>query len=70
MSGPEVVVDAVEELLRFLTITHLGRRRTALEDAVVGAVAEHLVPAGIAGEVRRRDLRRPRAPGHLVTRVH
>jgi cytochrome P450 len=29
---PQVVVGAVEELLRFLTIAHLGRRRTALAD--------------------------------------
>jgi cytochrome P450 len=32
------VAGAVEELLRYLTIVHLGRRRTALADIEVGGV--------------------------------
>ncbi|MET7640790.1 cytochrome P450 [Streptomyces sp. NPDC005438] len=35
---PKVVATAVEELLRYLTIVHLGRRRTATEDIEVGGV--------------------------------
>ncbi|MFI6345004.1 cytochrome P450 [Streptomyces sp. NPDC050560] len=53
---PRVVVDAVEELLRYLTIVHLGRRRTALEDI---EVAGHTIPAGdgviLLGELANRD---------------
>lgn len=33
---PRVVATAVEELLRYLSIVHLGRRRTALEDIEIG----------------------------------
>ena len=33
---PELVASAVEELLRYLTIVHAGRRRVALEDMEVG----------------------------------
>lgn len=33
--SPEAVANAVEELLRYLTITHYGRRRVALEDVEV-----------------------------------
>ena len=40
---PAVVANAVEELLRYLTIVHLGRRRVALADLEVGGV---LIRAG------------------------
>lgn len=33
---PQTVVDAVEELLRYLSIIHLGGRRAALEDIEIG----------------------------------
>ncbi|WP_237111835.1 cytochrome P450 [Nocardioides sp. WS12] len=33
---PKVVASAVEELLRYLTIPHLGRRRVATENLVIG----------------------------------
>ncbi|MEW2130527.1 cytochrome P450 [Streptomyces sp. NPDC005435] len=53
---PQVVVDAVEELLRFLSIVHLGRRRTALEDI---SIAGRTIPAGdgviLLGELANRD---------------
>ncbi|MFF8905244.1 cytochrome P450 [Streptomyces olivaceoviridis] len=53
---PQVVVNAVEELLRYLSIVHLGRRRTALEDI---DVAGHTIPAGdgviLLGELANRD---------------
>jgi cytochrome P450 len=52
----EAVDGAVEELLRLLTVTHLGRRRVATEDVEVGGV---LVRAGegviAAGEIANRD---------------
>ncbi|MFJ2818409.1 cytochrome P450 [Streptomyces sp. NPDC087294] len=40
---PKLVASAVEELLRYLNITHSGRRRVALEDMEVGG---RLVRAG------------------------
>ncbi|MCW2883139.1 MAG: cytochrome, partial [Streptosporangiaceae bacterium] len=40
---PKLVANAVEELLRYLNITHSGRRRVAIEDVEVGG---HLVKAG------------------------
>ncbi|MGQ4514273.1 cytochrome P450 [Streptomyces sp. DW26H14] len=53
---PKVVVNAVEELLRYLSIVHLGRRRTALEDI---RIAGHTIPAGdgviLLGELANRD---------------
>jgi len=36
--GPDQVAQAVDELLRYLTIVHVGLRRTALEDVTVGGV--------------------------------
>ncbi|MFH8467063.1 cytochrome P450 [Streptomyces sp. NPDC017991] len=51
-----VIRDAVEELLRYLSIVHLGRRRTALEDI---EVAGHIIRAGdgviLLGELANRD---------------
>ncbi|MFS8197513.1 cytochrome P450 [Streptomyces sp. CWNU-52B] len=53
---PAVVRDAVEELLRFLSIVHLGRRRTALEDI---EIAGHTIRAGdgviLLSELANRD---------------
>ncbi|GAA4823231.1 cytochrome P450 [Actinomycetospora corticicola] len=52
----ESVEGAVEELLRLLTVTHLGRRRVATEDVELGGVA---IRAGegvvAAGEIANRD---------------
>ncbi|GAB2838179.1 cytochrome P450 [Streptomyces daliensis] len=54
--GPERVAGAVEELLRYLTITHMGRRRTATEDIEIGG---QLVRAGdaviCAADLANRD---------------
>ena len=52
----QVVVSAVEELLRYLSIVHLGRRRTALQDI---EVAGRIISAGegviLLGELANRD---------------
>jgi cytochrome P450 len=53
---PDVVEGAVEELLRYLTIIHIGPMRTALEDVDLDG---HLIKAGevvtIAAAVANRD---------------
>lgn len=53
-----MVADAVEELLRYLSTVHLGRRRTALEDI---EIAGRTIRAGegviLLGELANRDLR-------------
>lgn len=53
---PEVVATAVEEMLRYLSIVHLGRRRTALADI---EIAGHTIEAGegviLLGELANRD---------------
>lgn len=53
---PKVVADAVEELLRYLSIVHLGRRRTALEDI---EIAGETIGAGegviLLSELANRD---------------
>ncbi|MGI5471826.1 cytochrome P450 [Streptomyces sp. CA-132043] len=53
---PKVVAAAVEELLRYLSIVHLGRRRTALEDI---EVAGRTIRAGegviLLSELANRD---------------
>lgn len=55
-TGRDVVEGAVEELLRLLTVTHLGRRRAATEDVELGGVT---IRAGegvvAAGEIANRD---------------
>ncbi|MGY1439371.1 cytochrome P450 [Streptomyces reniochalinae] len=52
----EVIASAVEELLRYLSIVHLGRRRTALEDI---EIAGQTIRAGegviLLGELANRD---------------
>ncbi|SDO06562.1 Cytochrome P450 [Streptomyces sp. cf386] len=53
---PKAIVSAVEEMLRYLSIVHLGRRRTALEDI---EIAGHTIRAGdgviLLGELANRD---------------
>lgn len=53
---PKVVATAVEELLRYLSIVHLGRRRTALEDI---DIAGETIRAGdgviLLSELANRD---------------
>ncbi|WP_344855754.1 cytochrome P450 [Amycolatopsis ultiminotia] len=53
---PAVVASAVEELLRYLTITHSGRRRVALEDI---EIAGQTIRAGegliMANDIANRD---------------
>ncbi|GAB3894372.1 cytochrome P450 [Kibdelosporangium lantanae] len=53
---PEAIPGAVEELLRYLTIVHTGRRRVALADIPVGDV---VIRAGdgivLASDVANRD---------------
>lgn len=53
---PKLVAGAVEEMLRYLTITHSGRRRVAVADLEVGG---QTIRAGegivLAGEVGNRD---------------
>jgi cytochrome P450 len=53
---PKLVANAVEELLRYLTIVHSGRRRVATEDI---EVAGQLVRAGegiiLANDIGNRD---------------
>jgi cytochrome P450 len=53
---PKLVANAVEELLRYLTITHSGRRRVATEDV---EVAGQLIRAGdgvvLANDAGNRD---------------
>ncbi len=53
---PKLVASAVEELLRYLTIVHNGRRRTALTDL---EIAGHTIRAGegliMPNEIANRD---------------
>ncbi|MFI0773854.1 cytochrome P450 [Streptomyces sp. NPDC021212] len=53
---PKVIASAVEELLRYLSVVHLGRRRTALEDI---EIAGRTIRAGegviLLGELANRD---------------
>jgi cytochrome P450 len=53
---PALIAGAVEELLRYLTITHSGRRRVALQDIVIDG---QTIRAGdgivLAGEAANRD---------------
>jgi cytochrome P450 len=56
--GPDLAAGAVEELLRYLTITHSGRRRVATEDVELGG---QLIRAGegviVANDLANRDER-------------
>lgn len=54
--NPAVVRDAVEELLRYLSIVHLGRRRTALEDIeIAGRTIREGEGVILLGELANRD---------------
>jgi cytochrome P450 len=63
---PKLVASAVEELLRFLHITHSGRRRVALEDMEIGGTT---VRAGdgliMANDIGNRDPRMFAEPDRL-----
>ncbi|MBO0842719.1 MAG: cytochrome P450 [Nocardioides sp.] len=54
---PKLIANTVEELLRYLTITHTGRRRVALEDIEIGG---QVIRAGegivVAGDAANRDV--------------
>ncbi|MFF8908770.1 cytochrome P450 [Streptomyces olivaceoviridis] len=54
--SPERVEGAVEEMLRYLTVAHMGRRRVALEDIEIGGVR---IAAGdgiiLASDAANRD---------------
>ncbi len=67
---PKLVAGAVEELLRYLTITHSGRRRVALEDIEVGG---RTIRAGegiiVASDIANRDATASPEPDSLdITR--
>jgi len=53
---PQLIVRTVEELLRYLTIVHTGRRRVAIEDI---EIAGQVIAAGegiiMPGEIANRD---------------
>jgi cytochrome P450 len=53
---PDLIAGAVEELLRYLTVSHHGRRRVALADIEIGG---RTIRAGdgviIAGDIGNRD---------------
>ncbi|HEX6353319.1 cytochrome P450 [Actinophytocola sp.] len=56
LDDPKLLASAVEELLRYLTIAHGGRRRVALEDITIGG---HTIRAGegmiLVNETGNRD---------------
>ncbi|MER6092087.1 cytochrome P450 [Streptomyces bluensis] len=67
---PKTVAGAVEELLRYLNITHSGRRRVALEDIEIGG---EVIRAGdgvvFANDIANRDPKAFPAPDRLdITR--
>ncbi len=63
---PKLVAGAVEELLRYLNITHTGRRRVALADIEIGGVT---IRAGegliLANDIANRDPETFPEPGAL-----
>ena len=66
---PKVIASAVEELLRYLTIVHTGRRRVALEDIEIGG---QTIRAGegvvLANDIGNRDPAAFPDPGRLDVR--
>jgi cytochrome P450 len=69
-ADPSLIDGAVEELLRYLSIVHMGVSRTALEDVEIGG---QVIPAGslvmVSVPEANRDSRHFDAPGELdVTR--
>ncbi|MFE5211622.1 cytochrome P450 [Streptomyces sp. NPDC056600] len=68
---PQLVFSAVEELLRYLTVAHTGRRRVALEDVTISG---HTVRAGegvvLPSDAANRDPDAFPDPGRLdITRA-
>ncbi|WP_326836089.1 cytochrome P450 [Amycolatopsis rhabdoformis] len=75
---PAVIAGAVEELLRYLTITHNGRRRVAIEDIEVAGqtirAGEGLIMANdianrdesVFGDPDGLDVRRPDSRRHVA----
>lgn len=63
---PQAIAGAVEELLRYLSIVHSGRRRTVLEDIEIGG---HVLRAGegvvLAPDLGNRDPEAFPAPDRL-----
>ncbi|MER6031060.1 cytochrome P450 [Streptomyces sp. NPDC001851] len=54
--GPHQVATAVEELLRYLSVTHMGRRRVAVADiGLHGYVIKAGDPVIFAGDLANRD---------------
>lgn len=68
-SDPELVPNAVEELLRYTSVAHLGRRRVAVEDVELG---DKLIRAGdgviVANHIADRDPRKFPDPDRLDLR--
>jgi cytochrome P450 len=64
--NPKLIAGAVEELLRYLNITHNGRRRVAVEDIAIGG---QVIRAGdgviFANDVANRDEETFADPGRL-----
>src|SRR4051812_34878707 len=69
---PEVIASAVEELLRHLSVVHLGRRRTALEDIDIAGrtirAGEGVILLGRTGQPGSGRLPRPGPAGHRPRR--
>lgn len=75
---PKFLANSVSEMLRFLSITHTGRRRVAVEDLEVGGqlirAGEGIIimnsvadrDEGMFDQADRLDLRRPNAKSHLA----
>ncbi len=65
MTGPDQVADAVEELLRYLSIGHVGRRRVALADIELGDTVirpgDGVIFPDAAGNWDERAFARPEA---------
>ncbi len=60
-TDPDVVANAVEELLRYLSISHLGRRRVAIRDTeIAGCPIKAGEPIIVASNTADRD------PNHFV----
>jgi cytochrome P450 len=63
---PALIAGAVEELLRYLTITHMGRRRVAIEDVEIGGQVIHAGEGVIlANDAANRDEHRFPDPDRL-----
>lgn len=77
-ADPALIPNAADELLRYTSVAHLGRRRVAVDDVVLGdkliragdgvIVANHIADRdeGRFPNANRLDLRRPNARAALV----